>query len=108
VRLNRGGTQTRISPEEVDALLAHLCERVWPHVPSRREAERALDWWGAPRVWNIAPDDHGRVVSPALRRCLHERYLSDAMLLRDLIGVEPPWAAAYEFALGRGAYGAAA
>lgn len=107
VRLNRGGTRTRASREEVDALLAHLRERVWPHVPARREPERAFEWW-VRHLWNIEPDDHGRVVSPALRRRLYERYLADADLLRGLIGVEPPWVAAYEFALGRGPSSAAA
>lgn len=107
VHLNRGGTRTLASAEALDALLEHLSERVWPHVPARREPERALEWW-VRHLWNTEHDDLGRTVSAALRRRLHERYLGDAGLLRRLIGVEPPWVAAYEFALGRGAYDAAA
>ena len=107
VPLNRGGLRPRASAEEVERILEHLREQVWPHVRAGREPQRALEWW-VRHLWNIEADDAGRAVSDPLRRRLQERYLADAERLRRLTGLEPPWVAEYEFALGRGAHRIAA
>jgi hypothetical protein len=99
VRLNRGGTRTRTSPEELQGLLDGMRERVWAHVPHSREPERAFEWW-ARHLWNTEADDERCEVSEGLRRRLRERYVADARLVRDLVGAEPPWLAEYEHALG--------
>jgi len=107
VRLNRGGTRARIAPSELQMLLDHLRDHVWPHVPRRREPERSLEWW-LRHLWNVEVDDAGRTVSAPLRLRLQERYLADAVRLAALTGVEPPWMREYALGVRSAARSAAA
>jgi hypothetical protein len=99
LHLNRGGTRTRTSPDELEELIDGLRERVWAHIPDSREAQRAFEWW-VRHLWNTEADGGGRDVSEDLRRRLQERYLADAAVLRGIVGTDPPWVAEYEHALG--------
>jgi hypothetical protein len=47
-------------------------------------------------LWNTAPDTESTEIGAPLRRRLAEHYLADAELLRDRLGLDPPWRAAYE------------
>jgi hypothetical protein len=96
-RLNVGGTRRRVSSTAMDELKAHLEREVWPRVAGERRGEllRATHWW-LEHLWNTVPDDEATDVGEALRRRLVERFAADGALLRERLGEEPPWLAAYE------------
>jgi hypothetical protein len=95
-RLNAGGTRTRVPPEALEELTAHMDRHVWPLVEGdREELRRATRWWMT-HLWNTAPDTESTEIGAPLRRRLAAHYLADAELLRDRLGLDPPWRAAYE------------
>ena len=98
-RLNVGGTRTRVAQEALDELNAHLDTHLWPLVANGGEGlQRSTRWW-LTHLWNTVPDEESKSIGEPLRRRLAEHFLADAGLLRDRVGVEPPWLGAYEAAV---------
>jgi hypothetical protein len=95
-RYRQGGMETRVSPEAVESLLGYMNSEVWPYVddPGRRR-QRGFKWWFK-YIWNITPDEQGKEISDEAREMLKAHYLPDIEVLRERVGVEPPWAPAYE------------
>jgi hypothetical protein len=94
-RYREGGMKMRVPGEAVDSLIEHMKTEVWPHIEDPgREKERGFNWW-LRYIWNIEPDDEGKEVEESTRELLKARFAPDIEVLREDIGVEPPWAEAY-------------
>jgi hypothetical protein len=94
-RYRQGGMNFRVPGESVDALIEYMRAEVWPAVDDPgRHRERGFNWW-LRYIWNIEPDDQGKEIDPQTRELLRARFVSDIEVLREQIGVDPPWAEAY-------------
>jgi hypothetical protein len=97
-RYRQGGMEARVSPEAVDALLNYMKTEIWPYVDDPgRQRQRGFRWWFK-NIWNITPDEEGKEISPRARERLLEHYVPDIEVLRERVGVDPPWAPEYEAA----------
>jgi hypothetical protein len=94
-RYRQGGMNFRVPGEAVDELIEYMRAEVWPAVEDPgRQRERGFNWW-LRYIWNIEPDDQGKEIDPHTRELMRARFVPDIEVLREQIGVEPPWAEAY-------------